>query len=1013
MKVKNYYFMLVLLLFGTTMAFAQEKLISGKVSDITGLPLPGSSVIIKGTTTGISTDFDGNYSIKVNQGSTLVFSFVGYKTEEVVVGSSEVINVKLQEDLSSLDEVLVIAYGNTTLRESTGAISSVKASDILNESSVVSVEGSLQGNISGVQVGSTGGQPGSFPSIRIRGTGSINASTQPLYIIDGVPVTSGDRSTFTTSTQNALSTLNPDDIETLTVLKDAASASLYGARAANGVIVITTKKGKVGKTTFELKTSYGETDIAMQNTNREMVDGDTFRELTRESIFNLFKYENGTDDATANSNADLYLEQLFPIPDNGYTDWKDILFRKGTIKTHEFNARGGNEKTKFFASLAAHEEEGVVYESDFKRYSVRTNLDHTANSNLSFGVNSVVSFTNQNKVPDQGLYYANPYSGWLISGNPTDATRDSNGDLLPSIQNQYPNPELERGRTEQSSEQIRVSVTPYVQLKLTDWLTFKTINSWDYYVNDDLLYWAPNSNDGSSFNGYSYKSHSTISTLTSSNTLNFVKTFGDIHNVDMVVGYEASKKEFDDFSADVQGFPNNILKDFSTASTELDTDTNLQEDKIISYFSRVQYNFDNKYFLSGSVRRDGSSRMSNDNRWGNFWSVSGGWIVTQDFFKDSNVLNYLKIRGSYGTTATYPNSYTGSLALFGFSASYNGQTAAFPSQLSNPNLTWETNKNYDIGLEFELFNKLSATVEYYNRYTEDLLQDVPTLTTTGFNSILKNVGEMSNKGFEVTLTSNNIETKNFTWSTTLTAAHNKNKIEKLFDGEDIQLFPHILREGESRYSFYLREAAGVNPETGLFEWYKNTKDSEGNVISGREKTSNSSEASSIIVGKWDPDLYGGIRNTLKYEDFDLSFLINYSIGGNSYDDFAYYLNNDGAFPNGGIPKGQLDRWQKPGDIASNPMRVYGNSSNSNFQSSRRLHDNTYARLKDITLGYNVPSSALEKTGIFTGIRFSVNATNILTWVKDKVYDPEVQVGGQTGTGIPLTKSYSFNVKLQF
>lgn len=1007
--------MLVLLcVFAFSTTLAQEKTITGTVTDDTGGPLPGVSVLIKGTTIGTETNFDGRYSIKANTGDVLVFSFVGMTTQEKTVGIPDNINVVLQTNDNILDEVVVVAYGTTTIRESTGAVSSVKASDIINESPTVSIESALQGNVSGIQVGSTSGQPGSFPSIRIRGTGSINASNQPLYVIDGVPIISGDRSNFSTSSQNALSTLNPEDIESLTVLKDAASASLYGARAANGVVVITTKKGKLGKTAFELKTSYGWSDIAMHNTDREMVDGDTYRELTRESIFNLFRYIEGEDETTSNSLADTYTDQLFPIPANGYTDWKSILFRKGTIRSNQFSVSGGNEKTKFFTSLGTHEEEAIVYESDFTRYSVRSNIDHKSSDNLSFGLNTFIAHTKKNSVPDDGLYYANPYSAWLISGNPTDPTRDAEGNLLTSIQNQYPNPEYERGKTEQSSKQIRLSVTPFLELKLIDGLTFKTINSWDYFINDDLLYWAPNSNDGSSFNGYSWKVHNTISSLTSSNTLNFVKTFKNKHNTNVVVGYEVSKKEFDDFSADVQGFPNNILRDFSTAAEELDTDTNFQEDKLISYFSRAQYNYDNRYYISGSIRRDGSSRMSENNRWGNFWSVSGAWIISEDLFKDDKTFNYLKLRGSYGTTATYPNSYTGSLALYGFSASYNNQTAAFPSQLANPDLTWETNTNYDIGLDFGLFNnKVSGSIEYYNRYTEDLLQDVPILSTTGFTSILQNVGEMSNKGVEVSITSQNIDTKDFSWSTTFTGAHNKNTIEKLYDGNDIQLFPHILREGESRYTYYLREAAGVNPETGFLEWYKNTTDDDGNIISGRETTINSAEAESTIVGKWDPDFYGGINNSMRYKDFDLVFQINYSIGGTSYDDYFYYLNNDGLFPTGGIPKGQLDRWQQPGDVAANPMRIYGNPTNSNFQSSRRLHDNTYARLKNVTLGYNMPTKILEKVGVFNKIRMSVNATNILTWAKDKAYDPEVRVGGTSGTSIPITKSYSFNVQLQF
>lgn len=1005
--------MLLLLFLGAVFsAYSQEKVVTGTVTDNTG-PLPGVSVLIKGSNKGTETDFNGKYTIKAKQGDVLVFSFLSMKTVERTVGTALTIDVQMEEGTNVLDEVVVVAYGTSSVREKTGSISTMK-SKVIEDLPVVSFQNTLQGNVSGVLVGASSGQPGSFPSVRIRGSGSLNAGNNPLYVIDGIPVTAGDISDFSTSTGNVLSTLNPADIENVTVLKDAASASLYGSRAANGVILITTKQGKQGKTTYSFRTTTGVSEIAMKDIGRKPVDGDTYRELSREGLYNLFFYVQGRDQATSNTLADQFLGSIFPIPAGGYTNWEDILFRTGDIQTYDLSARGGSEKTKFFASMSYTDQEAVIYQSSFKRYSFRTNIEHKSSDKLKFGINNYLGFTNQNRVPDQAYYFANPTYMYIGTYTPLNPVRDANGDLLPNIAGSFPNPLYERGRTYSKTETLKLTLSPWVEYKILPELTFKTSNSFDFVSNDDDLYWSPSSNDGAP-NGYRYKSRNFYTTLTTSNTLNYVNTFGEKHNVEVLAGEEYTKTNRRDFNGQARGFPNDVLRDFGTASDYTGIDDSDVDDAILSFFTRVKYNFDNKYYIKGSLRRDGSSRLSKKNRWGTFWSASVAWDISkEDFMKDVSFVDFLKLRSSYGTSGTRPSSLTGYLELYGFSAKYNGQTAAFPSQLANPNLKWETNKNFDVGIDFGFFNnRLSGSLDYYNRKTEDLLQSVPIPSTTGFTTTLQNIGEMVNRGFEISLTSVNIENEDFRWSTTFTGSHNANEITKLYNGNEIQTFPYMLRVGHSRYSFYLRESAGVDPATGRQQWYKNTTDANGNITSGREITTSSSQARSTIVGKWDPDLVGGLRNEFKYKNFDLNVLFNYTIGGQVYDADAFRTRHDGRFPTRAIISDQVDRWQKPGDISKNPIRIHGNATNSNFQSSRRLEDASYVRLKNITLGYSLPASIVKRAHM-SNVRLYVTGTNLWTWAKQDLFDPELTgIGGQTSAATPPVKAFTLGAQINF
>ncbi|NOU61443.1 SusC/RagA family TonB-linked outer membrane protein [Marinifilum caeruleilacunae] len=1007
--------MLILFFVGLQGVLAQGREISGVVTSAEdGLSIPGVSVIVKGTTIGTTTNFDGQYSLNVPEGeSVLVFSFVGMTTQEVAV-SGATLNVVMESESIGVDEVMVVAYGVTKKSSFTGSASTVN-SDKLKDTPVTSFEKALSGNVPGLQVSSVSGQPGASTEIRIRGIGSFSADQNPLYVIDGVPVTTSSTGiTYSGeegSTTTPLSTINPADIESVTVLKDAAAASLYGSRAANGVIVITTKQGKSGKTRFNFSTSHGVTDLAMDNF--ETVSGEDFIMLQREGLMNNAIDLQGLSGDAATAYVDGVMNNYYPTPaDGNFTNWDDELMRKGQVHNYELSASGGNEKTTFFASVSANQTDGVARNSDMERITGRVNLKHKATDKLTFTTNLSFGSVKQN-IALGGFYYANPFFASRQLLLPTDLVRNPDGSLTEESTFGYYNMVREYSLNERSSDTWRNTINSSVEYKILEGLTFKSTFSYDWINTDNLVYSSPVSRAGRANKGEVWQRSVKNKILTSSNILTYDKTFNEKHHINVLAGYEVEEENSWAMEAEGYNVPEGIKVNDGAAKPNAvggwdDTNT------LISYLGKVDYDFMNKYYVSASIRRDGSSKLGADERWANFWSVSGSWRLSQeDFISSATWLDDLKVRASYGTNGTLPVSWYGHKALYSVNA-YNSQPALDYSQIANPSLSWEESKNFNAGFDFRVLGRFSGSFEYFQKKTESMLMQVPLSRVTGFSSMWQNIGEMENKGWEFTLNANVLRDSELKWDVSFNVSHYKNEITKLSNGEPIFDFPYIRKEGEAYNTFYLRDWAGVDPDDGAAQWYvidedgNRAKDDSGNHI----KTKNPAQAAKAIVGCADPDFTGGINNSLSYKGLSLDFLFNFSIGGDIYNHAAYNMMGDGNAPTANMMENQLDRWQKPGDKARNPKRYWNSDTRSNWNSSRRIMDNDYLRLKSLTLGYSLPSEWVNKVSL-SNVKFYFTGTNLLTFSSQDEVDVEQPVHGSTTWEIPTTKTYTFGVNIGF
>jgi TonB-linked SusC/RagA family outer membrane protein len=930
-----------------------------------------------------------------------------------IKATGRILNVSMEAETIGVDEVMVVAYGVTKKSSFTGSASTVDA-DVLKDTPVSSFEKALSGNVPGLQVSSSSGQPGAASEIRIRGIGSFSADQNPLYVIDGVPVStasmgikySGEEGETTTP----LSTINPADIESVTVLKDAAAASLYGSRAANGVIVITTKQGKSGKTKFNFSTSHGITDLAMDN--YETVKGEDFMMLQREGMRNTAIDKLGLTGKAVDDYINTEMNKYFPSPANGkYTDWDDELLRKGEIHNYELSASGGNDKTTFFASVSANQTDGVAKNSDMERVTGRLNLTHKANDKLTLTTNLSLGSVKQN-IALGGSYYENPFAAarWFLL--PTDMVKNEDGSYTDRSRFGYYNMVREYDLNERSSETWRNTVNSSIKYDIIEGLSFKTTFSYDWLNTDNLVYSSPLSRSGNANKGEVYRSNRRNMVLTSSNILTYDKTFNEKHHFNILAGYEVEENRKKVSTAEGFNVPQGIKVNDGAAKpneTAGYDDTNT----LLSYIGKIDYDFMNKYYISASIRRDGSSKLGKDERWANFWSVSGSWRMTQEeFLSGIGWLDDLKVRASYGTNGTLPKDWYAHQSLYSVNA-YNGEPALDYTQIANPRLSWEESKNLNIGTDFRIFNRISGSFEYFVRETESMLMEVPLSRVTGFDDMWQNIGEMENKGWEFTLNADILRDSDLKWNVSLNLSHYKNEITKLSNGETIFDFPYIRKEGEAYNSFYLRDWAGVDPADGAPQWYvqedgKRARDTNGNYI----KTKNSGEAAKAIVGKADPDLQGGINNKLSYKGFDLSFLFNFSLGGDVYNEAAYYQWSDGNEHGFTIGIDQLNRWQKAGDKTDMPKRYYDSDTRSNWNSSRRVLNNDYLRLKSLTLGYNLPSSWVKKMSV-SGAKLYVTGTNLLTWSSQDVFDVEQPVHGSSTWEIPTVKTYMIGLNIQF
>ncbi|MFZ4861069.1 TonB-dependent receptor [Sphingobacterium sp. Mn56C] len=991
---------------------AVQKDIQGRVSDAQGKPISGVSVSVKGGKAATSTNNQGDFSIRADRGDVLLFSIMGFEKKEVEVTAAAV-NVNLVSVDFGLDEVIVTGYGTFKKSEYTGS-ASVVHTDRMRDIPAVDLSTMLQGNAPGVQVNSLSGQPGGSTDIRIRGMGSINASNQPLFVIDGVPVMSGNMAS--SSSNNAgfdvMSTLNTADIEQITVIKDAAAASLYGSRAAAGVVLITTKSGKAGKPVFSVKADYG---LSSQATDyREVMSGPERREMLLEGLRNKARYlDNLNDEAKIEDFAQANIDKYAPKPWSGWTDWKKELFRStAPFKNVDFSASGGDTKLSFYNSLSYMNQTGLSYQSDFERFSGRLNVKYKMTDRIEVGANILYSTVEQDVNAEGGTYTSPIYaSRHKVTGSEPVYNQDgsfftdffSNGERNPLAAALY------NFRKEKAS---RAFNTLFLNYKLIDGLMFNSTFSLDHTTTRYNSWADPRSSDGEKANGSLTASFRQYNQMVWKNSLTYTKKFAAKHNVDVLAGYEVNRYTRDDISGGKDNFPTfdkifpsngSVLTDFSGAQ---------QEWRLLSYLSRANYNFDNKYFLGASIRVDGSSRLHRDSRWGKFWSLSGAWkFSNEDFMQPvEGVLSDAKLRVSYGTNGTLPSSLFTYMDLTGFGYPYFGNPGIRETQIGNANLKWEKQKNVNVGLDFRLLNRLNVTLEWYNRESADLLNSMPTSFTTGFASYLTNIGAIRNSGFEVDLNADVFQKGDFKWNTALNFGMNRNKTLSLADGSnELRDGTLIHRVGMPWNSFYLIEFAGINTQTGVPQFYVNDPAN----LESREITENASKANRILYKNVDPKLVGGFTNSFRYKFIDLNFTWSYSLGGYSYDQGASKTELAGKTGYDNIPKYYARRWQKPGDVTDIEKFMVGNAYDmSSVANTRRVHSTDHIRLKNLTFGVSIPKDITRHLKV-SSIRAYCAGVNLLTFAAYKNYDPEVPVDGSVYFESPKMKTVTFGLDIKF
>lgn len=1001
---------------------AQNKEIKGIVTSAEdGEPLIGATISVKGNEAqGVVTDIEGKYILQIpNSDCTLVVAYLGMKTQELKAPSSGVLNISLESESMNLDEVVVTGYGNFSKSSFTGSANTLRA-DMMKNVPVMTVEQKLQGMTTGVNITSSSGQPGANQSIRIRGMGSFNASQEPLFVIDGVPVTSGslssggaDAAYMNNSKTNIMSTLNPSDIENITVIKDAAAASLYGSRAANGVILITTKQGKSGRTQVSLNIAGGFSDAAVDF--RPTLSGDQRYELLYEGLYN---YALDKQMKSPSEYASQEIGKYAYVPELGYTDWRKELLRTAIHQNYEASVSGGNERTTFYASLGYNSQEGLARNSSLDRYSARLNMSQKVGKYTEVGANVMFTQMNQEMNEERGSSI-NPFLDVAMLMNPSMTVRDKEGNYIGAYPGTTFNPLRDILTDYNRTRMTRMFSTGYASIEPLKGLKLKETLSYDYTIQKDARYFNPMSAAGpkSGSDAQTSKGFIEYGKLISSTSLNYVHTFNYKHHLDVLAAYEIESYQTDKASGERSRLPSNSnLVEPDNASVLNSFISSTQAYRMISYLSRLNYDYDDRYYIAGSFRRDGSSRLSPKNRWGNFWSVSGMWHLSNEAFMKpvKRILSDVKIRASYGVNGNQPNSLYGYMGLYTYGQSYMGGFGSYESSLANPNLKWEKNYNLNIGLDLAFFSRIFLSVEYYNRDTKDLLYSLPISATTGFTNYLSNVGQLNNKGVELELRTINFATPHFNWSTVLNLSHNSNKIISLNGKleQSIEGSWFIHKVGLPYHTFYVKEFAGVDPQNGNALYYTNTQNADGSY--SKEITNDISKAQAIPYKSVNPKISGGLTNILNYKQVDLSFTLTYSLGGYSFDKLGTYIENGTSniySSKYNLPAYAMDRWQKPGDQTNVPRFVYNQSASDN-NSSRYIHSTDHLRLKNLTLGYTLPREWTRKAMV-NKARFYFSGSNLLTWAKWNQYDPETPVNGEVFCEAPPMRTFSFGVQLTF
>ena len=1021
MKTKLNGFLTLLLALLVQVTFAQEKTVTGKVSDASG-PLPGVTVLIKGTKTGSQTDFDGNFSIRANTGAILQFSFVGMETVERTVGSSNVINVTMQESAESLEEIVIMGYGSQRKTEITGSTVQVNA-DAIAQVPVSTVDQVLQGKVAGLVFSGNSGTPGSASDIRIRGVSSITAGNEPLYVIDGVPMNNNNVSATTAgSSLSALSSINSANIESITVLKDASATAAYGARGANGVIVITTKGGKSGKTTFNFSSSYGVSNDAIDGPT--LLTGAEREELFYESLFNTY----GVSKGFTREGAEAFYTANLNSFGRSYADWnaagrpeanwdKVITNKDAPIQEYNLSAMGGDETSSFYTSLGYFKQEATVIGSSFDRITGALNFNKDLSTKVKFSTRNSASHTFQDGLLEASAYFSSPRAVKFFMP-PIQQPYTDDGEinvLVPGTS--LPNPLWIAENDIDNSKLTRIITNNSLTWETPiENLTFSTRANIDYQVYNYKNYRNRVRGDGASLKGTGWQAHSNGATYVFQNSLDYTFEINEDHKIDFKALQEFQKNRYYYLEAVGNNFADDDINNLASAGNPTGAYSAFTDWAIASYLGTAHYTaFDSKYVLDGTFRREGSSRFAPDKRWGNFWSVGAAWnIYKEDFMVDNSVFSNLKLRGSYGVTGNANIGLNQYQALLGYGTNYAGESAVAPTNFGNEDLSWETSNTLDLGMDFGLFqNRISGSFGYYQRESNDLLLNVPLSLTSSFTSQTRNIGSMQNKGFELEMNFSIIESEDLNFSIGGNMATTENEVTELAkdnNGDEINITGTTQRveTGHPVYGWYMPTWAGVDPANGDELWYV-----EGE---GSATTNNFNNAKQVWQGDSAiPKLTAGLNLHVDYKGFSVDASGYYAGGHKVYEEWHLYTQGPSRYSLQ-LYQGMntlLDRWQEPGDTGTRFGRMQYNAPPWQ-RHSKFLYDGDYFRIKDVTIGYDFTKEITDQIG-FDGIRLFVRGTNLYTWVKDDLlkYDPEVSATGFTALTTPPVKSIIFGINVKF
>lgn len=989
MKVLKKYVVSFVLLLGWIASLEAQNIlqVTGTVSDDSGMPLPGVSVIVKGTTKGTSTDFNGKFELKdIPQGATLEFSFIGFKTIDVRV-TGNTVNVKMQEETEELDEIVVIGYGTQKKGDVTTAITSVSTKDI-DQRPVTSAAQAIQGRAAGVQVVQPSGAPGAGLSVRIRGNTSISASNDPLYVVDGVPV-------------QDINNIAPTDIQDMQILKDASSSAIYGSRAANGVVLITTKQGKGGEAKVSINSYIGMSNIA-----------------NKIESLNYAQYKELMDETKA---------ATIPAGLTDVTDWNKETYRTGFNRNYQVSVSDANERTNYYLSAGYTKDDGIIRSSFFERYNVRLNLENKTKKWLTLGANvSYSDYSSNNIISGQGSNRAGvvlsvintPTYAPIWSDNPKQYYNNFYG-----VNITHPVENISRN-ADNSTNNNRFVGSGSATIHFTDALKFKSTFAIDRLAHKHTSWLDPEATAWGRQNfGNASDVRSNVTLLTFDNLLTFDKNFGK-HSLSLLAGTSGTTSKYDESEIRGSHYASSDIKTLNAAN-KIDpnsTKTYASQWAMMSYLGRISYNYDGKYLLTANFRADGSSKLAPGKRWGYFPSISVGWRLSKEnFLSEVAWLSDLKIRGGWGQVGNQAGiGPYGHLLLYSIarkdwwdSNNTNALVTISPTSFSNPDLTWETTTQSNIGIDIALFNnRLALTADAYLKRTTDLLMNVPLPATSPYPFVYRNEGEMTNKGLEFGINSRNFVGEDFNWNTAFNISFNRNKLEKLTlqkvyyyarTSERTNEYVVRMQEGMPLGQFWGRISEGVNPDTGDIV-YRDVN-GDGNVDSN-DKT---------FIGDPNPDFTFGLTNDFTYKNFSLNIFLQGSYGNDIYN--ASRIEMEGMYDGKNQSTAVLNRWRTPGQVTDIPRAVRG--TNNIFASSRWVEDGSYLRVKSVTLSYNVPVQSLEKLGI-RKIQPYFTAQNLLTFTNYKGFDPEVNqfTGNQPIFGIdwgtyPQTKTFIFGLNVEF